>query len=372
MPPINKAAMKAYIERLPKMEEHFPKMFPKQCEVCKRTDGLLRCSGCNTYYYCGREHQVADRATHKNTCKTIKSAKTKVDEEEAKLRANTAGGDDDTPPNVLDTQVGKLWLWRAARPYMTALQMYAEVLTRSWRQQGIEDALSVYLNMLRLNNGDNQGARYIIPGLYIRLGRDQKAYDFLKYWGLQFNSALDPDQTFLGIQGADATEGVDLWTGKYLFLTHAVCVQLIKVRLLIGLQSVQRVKASSPGKYARMSGAEILDELRDQLRPFCGDILERTPEVLGDDDLIAKKLDGIYDQINKLFTAVSNYNKYFWPMLMQPEEKDLSFEPQMYTPGSPEEARNTIIQTYPAWCETPGAIEGVRNVMLMSIDEFQD
>lgn len=65
------------LARTPKMEKDFPKMIPRRCEVCHITTGLLRCSACNIYYYCGQAHQKADRAIHRKSCDTIKGTKSR-------------------------------------------------------------------------------------------------------------------------------------------------------------------------------------------------------------------------------------------------------------------------------------------------------
>ncbi|KAJ4286872.1 hypothetical protein N0V88_007886 [Collariella sp. IMI 366227] len=124
------------------MEESFPRMISKHCEV---------------HYYCGRDHQVKDHSTHKGTCKTFKGSKAKVTQLEAQLRFSQGGG---MPADVLGTDVGNFCRWPA--------------------RQGIEDALNLYLSLLRPDHDDRQGARFLIPVLYIRLGRDQEAYDFCK------------------------------------------------------------------------------------------------------------------------------------------------------------------------------------------------
>lgn len=154
-------------------------------------------------------------------------------------------------------------------------------------------------------------------------------------------------------------------------LTQAVCVALLKIRLLIGLQSVMRMrpwKASQGDNAGGMSGPEVLDWLRDQLRPFCGDIFEREPEVLGDDALLEAKLGAVADQIGTLVKAIFQYNGLFWVMLMSPEKAEFESERTCYhEPGSLGEARLAFMQTYSAWCETDGAIEGIRNVISDSI-----
>jgi hypothetical protein len=353
------------------MEEHFPSMIKKQCEVCKKTDDLLRCGGCYTYYYCGRDHQTSDRPTHKTTCKTIKGTKTKVEEEEAKLHARVADDDDELPSDVLDT--GRLWAFKPARPYLQALFEHGEILVRSWRQQGIEDALTIYLKLLKLNTVDNQAARYLVPALYIRLGKNQEAYDFLKGWGLQFRGKpeakqLDePSKAYLHVKNADATEEVELWTGsRFLDLAFVSSLQLIKVRLLLGLQHLLQARAELPQGSPMPPVREILADVRGK---YCDDILDRIPEIFADDASIVKKQGELNEQLKELFIAVDKYNKHFWPMMLQPEERDFASGSQMYTHGSRQEAHLAFSQTYPAWCETPMAIGMIRAAVTAASQE---
>jgi hypothetical protein len=348
------------VELVFNMEEHFPSMIKKHCEVCKKTDGLSLCGGCFAYYYCGRDHQTSDRPTHKNTCNTIKGSKTRVDEEEAKLRARSEG-DDKLPPNAMDT--GRLWVFRSARPYLRAVYEHAEILVRSWRQQGIEDALAVYLKLLKLNTGDNQAARYMVAVLYIRLGRNQEAYDFLKGWGLEFRGRPEakecpPSQGYSPAKDADATEEVELWTGGSIMdLAFVSSLQLIKVRLLLGLQHLLQARTDLPPGTPITSARQVLEDVRGT---YCDDILDRMPEVWADQASIVKKQEELNEQLRELFIAIDKYNKHFWPMMLEPEERDFSSGSQAYLHGSREEAHLAFSQTYPAWCETPMAIGMIR------------
>ena len=56
-------------------------------------------------------------------------------------------------------------------------------------------------------------------------------------------------------------------------------------------------------------------------------------------------------------------------MMLQPEERAFSTGPEMYTPGSHEEARLAFSYTYCAWCETPMAIEMIRASVLALAEE---
>jgi hypothetical protein len=244
--------------------------------------------------------------------------------------------------------------------------VHGEMLIRSWRQQGIEDALAVYFEILRLNIHDNQGARYLIPGLYMWLGRNQEAYDFLKGWALQAagkpetKQIEDPSLMYLHVKNADPTEGVDLWTGRFLQLAFTSSIQLLKARLVIGLDLLLEYIKALPQGAPAASPREILASVRGQ---YCDDIIERLAETFVDADSIIKKRDEINKQMMELFAATGTYNEHFWPMMLQPEERDFSTRSMGYTYGSREEAHLAFKYTYPAWCETPMALESVRATM---------
>lgn len=76
----------------------------------------------------------------------------------------------------------------------------------------------------------------MIPALYIRLGRDQAAYDFMKWYA---TTGQDPrynwgdiDLPFLDIKDGDVLESpAGMWTDEWLDLSHCSAVVLVKVRV---------------------------------------------------------------------------------------------------------------------------------------------
>jgi hypothetical protein len=38
------------------------------CNICGKTEGIMRCSRCKTAGYCGKKHQKADWKAHKKIC----------------------------------------------------------------------------------------------------------------------------------------------------------------------------------------------------------------------------------------------------------------------------------------------------------------
>ena len=55
----------------------------KECVVCGSAEKLLRCSGCQDEYYCGKEHQKEHWKSHRSTCRLV---------QQRKKREKAAGG----------------------------------------------------------------------------------------------------------------------------------------------------------------------------------------------------------------------------------------------------------------------------------------
>lgn len=106
--------------------------------------------------------QVQDRPRHKNPCNNIKAGREKANELEAKLRADGA----------FDPTKAGHWTMLPVNLYLKARFQHGELLFRSWRQQGIEDALPVFMGLIRYDRADREGCRQVISSLLLRLGRD--------------------------------------------------------------------------------------------------------------------------------------------------------------------------------------------------------
>ncbi|KAF3030462.1 hypothetical protein E8E15_004795 [Penicillium rubens] len=85
--------------------------------------------------------------------------------------------------------VGRFWKILPTRPYMNARLDYRAALTFVCNVESVQAQLDTLMENLRLCRGDNIGSRDLVPGLMIRLDRDQECYDFLKWWA---TSAKDP------------------------------------------------------------------------------------------------------------------------------------------------------------------------------------
>lgn len=112
--------------------------------------------------------------------------------------------------------------------------------------------------------------------------------------------------------------------------------------------------AANPG----LSSQDVLVKIRTK---YCGDILERRPELIADGDTVNAALKKLDDQLSCLFLAVHKVNKHYWKLMVKPTNDALTYVPQAYSPGSLEEAEYVFMNSYSAWAESPGAIQSLRD-----------
>nr|RBQ87924.1 hypothetical protein FVER53263_13532 [Fusarium verticillioides] len=94
---------------------------------------------------------------------------------------------------------------------MQARHDYITAILNVRTGEAVEIALEGSLDMLRLCRGDNLGVRSQIPALYLRLGRDQEAYGFIKWYAAKGDSMYnwsDMSLPFLDLEGEGAFEAV--------------------------------------------------------------------------------------------------------------------------------------------------------------------
>ena len=336
------------------VEDIYPKLIPKQCEICKKTEALLRCSACKVYWYCSRDHQVEDRPTHKSTCKTISTHLKKAEAIKDKMLAADVNA-------LTSDHVGNFWAFPLTRTYLQALYAYAEMLIRSWRIQGIEESLAIHHEILRFDRGDRQGVRRVIPALLVRLGRDQEAYDFCA-WYQKVTPNFDWNDTrlpMLDLHGADPTESAAPWTKEnaiHMNLDHTATVALIKMRLMGSLQDAMLLREKRPD----LSIEAVLAAVSES---NAGDVLSRHPEWLADVGTIRARMEGLAEGLEGLYNTIGRYNKHYWRMVLLPGKKELNEMPGPYTAGSWDESQLAFMHTYSAWVESPMAIPALRGMV---------
>ncbi|KAI4682895.1 hypothetical protein J4E81_009519 [Alternaria sp. BMP 2799] len=333
------------------------------CNICPQQTGLSRCSACKVVHYCSPEHQRADRPAHKVWCKSIKKITFVLEKDEAALRAHK--GDMDTPPNAFETAIGDFWRYSGTRNYMRSRNELLRELPRLNTKAAVEAALEHALGLMRLNLQDPMCVRSITPAFFLRLGRDQEAYDFCKWW-VTMGSSLSCDWKNVTklphemISGGDAWEGVEVFERVRNFgdgsgdnfavpsfsdLSHLVAVTLVKVRMLI--DTFILTEGIQPQRFGELNTSSIV--LRDAIRE--GDI--------GEIEIVFEIMK---DQVKRLYHAVDRVNKHFWPRVVEPRAH-LLMNPLNIGMGDETEMHKVLPEYYCAWSETPGAIEVIEDIM---------
>lgn len=327
------------------------------CPVCyprlRSQNQLLLCSGCKVVHYCSVDHQKKHRPKHKTACNSIIKTRAKLEQEEATLRAHP--GDMFLPSNVFENGVGKFWGFVGTRDYMMARFAAADALLQIDTIKAVEKALAHFQDMLRLCRSDNLGVRDIVPGLLLRLGKEQECYDFLKWWAIiddehHYNGHYDWSDVslpYLDIRGADAFEAGNAFARR-LSLSQLVILALLKLRLYLDIESYDEeyMDLGSPWLSWPPPPTEFM-------RPI-GTIVQKKVRTITSSDVprISKSLK---NQYQALFEMVHKKNPHFWEALVDASEDTPSL-PSAYSPGSIEEAILGVYQCKKAWEESYDAI----------------
>lgn len=321
------------------------------CPVCGTKEHLSRCAACKVTFYCGREHQASDRPDHQRGCKAVKKAREALESQEAELRAMP--GDFMTPAGetIFEEAAGHFWGIIETRPYMQARFAFAEALLKIKTSTAVEAALSNLLDMLRLCRGDNMGVRYLVPALFLRLGRDQECYDFVKWWAITGKREDydwgDMEEPYLDLKDENPFESIEFFARKHFCLSFSIAATLLKIRLLFDLRAL---------KNSTIVGDKVPQEVLDNIRSqMVGNIVAQRKDIME-----GKNLDSLADdlqgQVEDMYRVVKKSNRYFWPALLQPGA-NLIAQPQPYSPGSTAEMQLMLQYSYISWVETPRAID---------------
>jgi len=103
-----------------------------------------------------------------------------IEDEIEWLRKVVAIGERNLGPQTFKEDAGHFWGMIETRPYMRARQELAEALRWSGR---LEEAVTEWEAMLKLNPNDNQGMRYNLLACYLALGRLEGARRLFKKYG---------------------------------------------------------------------------------------------------------------------------------------------------------------------------------------------
>jgi hypothetical protein len=315
-----------------------------QCGAGDTNRALLLCTGCRAVRYCSKDHQAKHRAQHKSVCSRIKKCRKNLEVEDDGVRNATP--DFMTPANAFATDVGHFWGLVHTRSYMRARFALMDLLRKEGTLDGVKEALSHLMDMMRLCRSDNMGIRKIIPFLMLQLDQDQECYDFIKWyettgadshydWG-------DMDLPFLDVKNADVYEDPSYITGKYGDPYDIAALMLLNVKLLqdnINIRLARKVFVATT--------KQLPQELRDSIEI----IVVRSPlstrlHKQNSIKLVARELK-LVRHINILGARLKEANESVIFGLLRPD-KWLGRPPEVYSPGSPQEMQLVLDYGYQA------------------------
>ncbi|KAK5652046.1 hypothetical protein OQA88_10949 [Cercophora sp. LCS_1] len=241
---------------------------------CRARSNLLKCGACKIALYCGQDHQHQDRPRHKTPCKILKEAR-----EALVKQQNTLAEQPDSPLDDPEC-IGHFWSVPGTRSFMQTRFGVTQTLLAVRTGEAVDPALDLALKILRLCRGDNQGIQTYVPAMYVGLGRDQEAYDFIKCTAPYPNLHLEDIMS----------DEYENWDFDFQ-LSFAVILTLIfaKVLLDVGL-----------------------------LLQIVGDILLNRPDLVDVDDYLPLQ-EKLGEMVGKSYAKVKAINKYSWPAILRPE-----------------------------------------------------
>ncbi|KAK7955115.1 hypothetical protein PG988_015809 [Apiospora saccharicola] len=323
-----------------------------RCASCDSVHpNLQRCTGCRLVRYCSRDHQAQHRPKHKSLCKKMGKLRAKLEHEDHAVRNATQ--DFMTPANAFETHMGHFWGLLNTRDYMRARFAVAEEARLACTLDGATEALEHFQDMMRLCRSDNMGIRDHVPPLMLRLGRDQECYDFIKWWETTGQEGDydwgDPELAFLDVKDADVTEYPDFLLHRFGNLEFLISVMLLKVKMIIDIRNIKVIRKVVTGRlpielWRHIELGAISGPLsrRFLARPY-GDLIKAEGKLL--------------QQCLDIGKNIIQVNRFFTPELLSPHRATFSDLPGAYSQGSREEMVLTMREVYPAWCETPGALD---------------
>lgn len=320
------------------------------CAVCASSQNLSKCGGCKAVQYCGGDHQKEHWSSHKSDCSKVKKAQRQIEREIQQMR------DDEPHENYFETDVGHFWDIHETRPYMRARFAHIEAILKIKSYAAAKAGLENLMDLLRLCRGDNMGVRSLVPAQLLRVGQEQKAYDFVKWYQTEGQRGDydwgDMSLPFLNIEGADVFEAPSHLKSRWVDLAYIAAILLLKVKIVLDLSALDH--SSMVGN---MVPQEVLDIIRAQT-PSTAIVRENKSLADGVDhkELIAK----LESQIKDLIASTNIANKHLLPAIVNPGS-NLTARPQMYSHGTPAQMQLSLQYSYDAWKETPGAIQYLKS-----------
>ncbi|KAH7265785.1 hypothetical protein B0J15DRAFT_592330 [Fusarium solani] len=304
------------------------KLLPRACGVCGKKEDLLRCSGCQVVYYCGRPSKIS---TEVFTRQGVRN-------------------DGSVPDDLFVEGIGYFGAIPLTEPYTLARYQLAKTLLlcfggASGLVDAVQTALDQLLDIFWLNRGDRKDW-CATTGNPVHFEWD----DWTHY-------GWDIELPFCKVEGADALEPPGNWASERRSeISPIVALTIIKVQILLDLLAVLNTTRALQGSVPE----EIIGLIREQL---VGGTVQSRPEILraGAEEM-ARCVEMIKAQITDLYNLVSTYNPHVWRLMLNDPHAAAASGPFSYPLNSEEEAYLVIGESLASWLETPGSFDMMRYV----------
>lgn len=306
-----------------------------QCAICKTEQGITACTGCQVQYYCGSQHQTVDWPNHKKLCKMTKTSRKQVFQAMEHIKHSLADSGGDPVAYFRSSPV-------EVEAYLHIRYIFARALIKLKTRAGVSAGLDSCSEIARLdskNKQNGQTAREFIPGLFLRLGRDQECYDFIKQ---KCNGDLE--------ESYRCENGVPLKpaTPENLSLAHAAMLCLLKLRVLRDLRDLDQADTALGNKLP----AELFHESRSYLISSATKMDAARMKAIDKREDLKPYMQSIETDLRHLRGYIDAMEKDYFHAIAHPDRFH-RLQP-MYQPELP--MTELLTQTHDAWAETPGAI----------------
>ncbi|KAF2678783.1 hypothetical protein K458DRAFT_491028 [Lentithecium fluviatile CBS 122367] len=270
------------------------------CAICHATTPLSVCAGCKVVQYCSRAHQVQHRSTHKRICKMILSLRTTLGAEQA----------EEAMLNHFACSAMPAWLQSGTTldPLLKVAAAELEVDTRLAVRSGRNRILEMAARRRTRCSG---------PRIWRRCA-------FCGWWWITVpeSTLSPPKQPYISVKNADIFEPATIFMGKCASLSLIASLTLLKLWLLMDLQSLERSRKEVGTKLSQ----ELADEIAQNMvsSTITRKVMERDEHTVE----IAK----LTEEVKELYRGVGTWNEHYWPAVLY-LGVDLKADPESWNYG---------------------------------------
>jgi hypothetical protein len=147
------------------------------------------------------------------------------------------------------------------------------------------------------------------PASFLRLGKDQEAYDLMRWWITTPDRLMRPlKQPYTAVKNQDVLEPATVFMGKCPSLAFMATLTLLKLRFLMNLQVLRCSKKEVSARLPQ----ELVDEIR---RNMVSSVIGR--QLIEREDH-AEDIARVKEDVKMMYGAVRMSNTHFWSAVLHP------------------------------------------------------